>query len=140
MLIGNKRQIQPYDSFLIVKGQIVGVEISGVCTGNPTYWARCVLNSAGNVTSLVGPMGDTISVGGGGLTNGGKTGADITGAMNGSNDTYTLPGSPAGGFAIIFFNVQPLVKGVDYTLNGAVLVFATIRPNTANNDSITAFY
>jgi hypothetical protein len=38
------------------------------------------------------------------------------------------------------FNVQPLVKGVDYTLNGAVIVFTTIRPNTANNDSITFYY
>jgi hypothetical protein len=139
MIIGNKRPIQPYDSFLTVKGQIVGVELAQVGSNNPTYWARCVLDSSGNVSSLVGTMGDTISIGGG-LENGGVTGASISGTMDGSNPTFTLPGTPASGFIILFFNVQPLVQGVDFTLAGAVITFSTIRPNSADNDSITAYY
>lgn len=47
------------------------------------------------------------------------------GTINGSNDTFTLAGTPTSGSLMLFMNGQFLTQGVDYTVSGSTITFAS---------------
>lgn len=47
------------------------------------------------------------------------------GTINGSNDTFTLAGTPTAGSLMLFINGAFLTEDVDYTLSGSTITFAS---------------
>lgn len=59
-----------------------------------------------------------------------------TGAINSSNNTFTLPFTPVTGTVTLFYNGQALIPTTDYTISGAT-VTTTSPPFTGSNLTAT---
>ena len=104
----------------------------GSGTGSMTYPDAGVAISTGTAwDTSIDPSSLT------GLTISGET---PTGTMNGTNDTFTMSSALAATITVWgFYNVQLVIEDVDFTRTGAVCVFDTIRPNSADSDTLVLF-
>lgn len=64
-----------------------------------------------------------------------------SGALNGTNQTFTLahPPSPAGSLQL-YLNGDLQLSGIDYTLSGSTVTLLVAHPNTAQGDWLRASY
>ena len=108
--------------------------------------AVAMIDQNGQIETVVGNLGDCVFVDGttgpctAGITLPSFVNGEVpTGQINGLNATFTLANSPATSSLLLFRNGLLLKAGVDYTLNGSTIQFATGSiPQT--NDTLSAQY
>jgi hypothetical protein len=79
----------------------------------------------------------------GGSTPGGANFADNetpSGALNGSNQTYTLAHTPIAASLRLYANGVLLLQATDYTLATATITLVNLKPNSTNNEWMKAWY
>ena len=66
---------------------------------------------------------------------------DVSGTMDGSNQTFTLSHTPAGQI-LLFYNGLNLDEGADddFSVSGTTITLHYVKPNAANGDKLRARY
>jgi len=141
--------IQPPSQSPIQQSDIVGLtaDLALRPVKGPGYSAgrAAAINPAGALEAVVGNPADCVLVDGTSSPCGGANpqfadGEPLTGAVDGSNNTFTLSGPPSPASSLALFRNGILQKpGLDYTLTGSTVQFLTgATPQTG--DTLLAWY
>lgn len=88
---------------------------------------------------MIGPNGDAIDSGA--PASHFADAETPSGALNGTNQTYTLAHTPVTAASLrLYANGVLLLQGTDYTLATATITLTNLKPNSANNEWLLAYY
>jgi hypothetical protein len=136
----------PASSTAILERNRSSVVLETISLTSSTTYGPYAVGMAWKLTCLTGSITYSCDVNTNELSSGSGSGFTEfgivpSGTMDGTNYTFTLPSAPPNGkIGFGVYNVQPLIQDTDYTVTGVTLVYTSIRPNTANNDTHNFWY